>query len=171
MIKPITQIFLLPVEKKKWRKRNESRVNEKLTIFFTKKPHSKTNVTQKSCTFHDFPTTLSFRCCEVLPFNVFSRIFCLRIQFEPWATLLRNGTSTIASSIILQTCQNNVTWRNRPTELAGEQQLTRWMFNSMQQRLQDIFKSSTAKGDCGISSSESTFFLSTIETLSSSWAW
>ena len=24
----------------------------------------------------------------------------------------------------------NITWRNRPTELAGEQQLTRWMFSS-----------------------------------------
>ena len=36
-----------------------------------------------------------------------------------------------------------------------------------QQRLQDIFKSSTAKGDCGISSSESTFVVSTSETLSS----
>ena len=36
-----------------------------------------------------------------------------------------------------------------------------------QPRLQDIFKSSTAKGDCGISSSESTFVVSTSETLSS----
>ena len=31
----------------------------------------------------------------------------------------------------------------------------------------DLFKSSTAKGDCGISSSESTFVVSTSETLSS----
>ena len=38
-----------------------------------------------------------------------------------------------------------------------------------QPRPQDIFNSSTAKEDCEISSSESTFVLTTCETFSSSW--
>ena len=54
--------------RKKKRKRNQSRVKEKLTTFFTKNSHSKTNVTQKSCTFHDILTTLSSRCCKVRSF-------------------------------------------------------------------------------------------------------
>ena len=33
---PIAYVFFLPVEEKKWRKRNQSRVKEKLTTFFTK---------------------------------------------------------------------------------------------------------------------------------------
>ena len=68
MIKSITQIFFLPVEKKKRKKKNQSRVKEKFTTFVTKKPHSKTNVTQKSCTFHDILTTLLSRRCKVLSF-------------------------------------------------------------------------------------------------------
>ena len=67
------------------RKKNEEKetnqVKEKLTTFFTKKPHSKTKVTQKSCTFQDILTTLLSRCLKVLSFflNVFSRIIRLRI--------------------------------------------------------------------------------------------
>ena len=32
----IAYVFLLPVEENKWRKRNQSRIKEKLTTFFTK---------------------------------------------------------------------------------------------------------------------------------------
>ena len=33
---PVAYVFFLPVEEKKWRKRNQSRVKEKLVTFFTK---------------------------------------------------------------------------------------------------------------------------------------
>ena len=49
----IAYVFFLPVEEKKWRKRNQSRVKEKPTTFLTKKPYSKTNITQKSLAHSD----------------------------------------------------------------------------------------------------------------------
>ena len=63
-----SNIFLACRKKIEKKKRNQSRVKAKLTTFFTKKPHSKTNVTQKSCTFHDILRTLLSRCCKVLSF-------------------------------------------------------------------------------------------------------
>ena len=54
----IAYVFFLPVEEKKRRKRNQSRVKEKLTTFFTK------TVLQKECHAKELHilTTLSFRC-------------------------------------------------------------------------------------------------------------
>ena len=101
-----SNIFLAR-RKKNEKKRNQSRVKKKLTTFLTKKPHSKTNVTQKSCTFHDILTTLLSRCCKVLS-------FFQRFQQDFWfenSLLTMNNTVTmalvpcIASSKILQTCQ------------------------------------------------------------------
>ena len=73
--------------RKKMKKRNQSRVKEKFRTFFTKKLHSKTNVTQRSCTFHDTLTTLSSRCCKVRSF--FQR-FQQDFSFESFFLTMNN---------------------------------------------------------------------------------
>ena len=79
LVMTIVYVFLLSVEETKWRKRNQSRVKEKPTTFFTKK-----TVFQNECNAKELHilTTLSSRCCKVLPFlNFSSRIFRLRFFF------------------------------------------------------------------------------------------
>ena len=89
------------------KKKETNQELKKLTTFFTKKPHSKPNVTQKSCTFHDILTTLLSRCCKVLSFfSTFSAGFLVwefSVNHEQhcYETAL---VPCIASSKILQTC-------------------------------------------------------------------
>ena len=68
MIKSITQIFFLPLEKKKLKKKKKPIKSKRKTYLFHQKTAFQNKVTQKSCTFRDILTTLLSRGCKVLSF-------------------------------------------------------------------------------------------------------
>ena len=166
-----SNIFLACRKKKL---KTEKPIKKNLRLF-----HQKTAF-QNEChakELHDILTTLSFRCCKVVSFffSTFSAgFFVWQFSFNHeqhcYETALVPLRRVKYYKHVKSDLCYNITWRNRPTELAGEQQLTRWMFNSNRD-YRTYLSPLQLNGTCGISRSESTFFLSTIETLSSIWAW
>ena len=130
LIMAISSVFFLPVEEKKWRKRNESRVKEKPTTLFTKKPYSKTNVTQKSCTFwqHYRLVVVRFFLFSTFSAGFFVWDFSFNHEQHCYETALVPLRRVKYYKHVKSDLCYNITWRNRPTELAGEHHLTRWMF-------------------------------------------
>ena len=126
----IAYVFFLPVEEQKWRKRNQSRVKEKPTTFFTKKPCSKTNVTQKSCTFwqHYRLVVVRFFLFWTFPAGFFVWDFSFNHEQHCYETAPEPLRRVKYSKHVKSDLCYYITWRNRPTELAGEHHLTRWMF-------------------------------------------
>ena len=84
----------------------------------------------------DIRTTLSFGCCKVVSFfSTFSAgFFVWEFSFNHeqhcYETALVPLRRVKYYKHVKSDLCYNITWRNRPTELAGEQQLTRWMFSS-----------------------------------------
>ena len=64
---PIAYVFFLPVEEKKWRKRNQSRVKEKLMTSFTKNRIPK-QMSRKRVAHADniIVSLFTMGCCKVL---------------------------------------------------------------------------------------------------------
>ena len=131
--------FFLPVEKKKTKKKKPIKSKKNLEPFSRKNPIPKRMSRRRVAHSNDILRTLLSRCCKVLSF--FQRYQQEFFWFDNSLLTMNNTVTKRDQYLALRRVKYykdvksylcyNVTWRNRPTALAGEQQLTRWMFSSI----------------------------------------
>ena len=122
--------LFLACRRKEMKKKKPIKSKRKTHDVFHQKPYSKTNVTQKSsrCWQHYRLVVVRFFLFSTFSAGFFVWDFSFNHEQHCYETALVPLRRVKYYKHVKSDLCYNITWRNRPTELAGEHHLTRWMF-------------------------------------------